>query len=580
MNAATWLCAAGLLLAISAAVSVAVLIADRVLPARWVRERHDVAVVAIVTMPIIFWLALQPAPASNAAFNVASPGGTPDVSSAPMPTIESQRLNVEPTQVTSVQPMSFAPLALAIWLIGAVAGLLRTAFALRSLQRLTDASRRDPRYSQLRLSRPIPIRVSNAVPAPLLVGFFRPVILLPNRAAPVPQSVLEHEIAHVVRGDAWIALAVHLSLVFFWWLIPLRVVLPIIHRTREMLADSYAVQVTGEPVALAHALLDSAAATRQTPALALAAAKEGSMLRARVRRLSDALYASPARSWCRLSTVVPIVLVVAWTTTPRLGEAQVIAHDDEAVVIAWTEDDDDSRLTLYSAARHGRLEDVRRLVAAGADPSAVAHGDGTPLMGAIRGAHTDVVDYLLEAGADVNAVAPGDGTALIAAVRTGKSALVTQLLASGAQPNLAVPGDGNPLIVAAHNGYEQIVATLLAEGADPNAASPRDGNPLIAAALMGNVGVTRQLLAAGADPNGYVYRDETPLINAAQQGHLDVLNVLIDAGADVSLTVATPPHDPGGAFRSPLSEAERNGHSHIVKRLKELGAEHAVPADD
>ena len=139
------------------------------------------------------------------------------------------------------------------------------------------------------------------------------------------------------------------------------------------------------------------------------------------------------------------------------------------------------------------------------------------------------------------------------------------------------PADVKP-VAGARRGDIDIVELLVSAGADVNGAVIADGNPLIGAAARGHADVVRRLLFEGADPNGYVYRDETPLINAARQGHVQIAEILTRAGADVSLTVETPPNDPGGPYRSPLSEAERNGRDDMVRWLTARGAEHRPPA--
>ncbi|MEM1262014.1 MAG: ankyrin repeat domain-containing protein [Pseudomonadota bacterium] len=579
MIGATLLPAAGLVFLVALAFSAVICLADRCLPSRWVRERHDTAVIAIMALPLVLLIAMQPGPPAMSPVDDPTQGRDVALSQPVAMRDASERTIMTARAPVSRPAVPLATLFIVLWLVGSAIGAVRVVRETWLLRRLRAESYRDERFDRVALSRPTPIAVSAALDSPMLVGFRHPMILVPDNGKPIPRAVLEHEVAHLVRGDVWIALALRLTLVAFWWLLPARALLPIINRTREMLADSYAAEVTGEPIALAHALLDVAADAQRSPVPAMAAAVHGAALPARVRRLASAQQWRSGKAWVRFELIIPVALAVAWVATPRLGEAQSVDTDTDATERTEVGREDDTNLPLYAAARRGRLDEVKRLVAAGYDPSAAATGDGTALMGAIEGGNGPVIDYLLAAGANPNTVAPGDGTALIAAVRQGESKWVQQLLDAGADPSLAVPGDGTPLIVAAHRDHQQIAALLLRAGADPNGPSPRDGNPLIAAALMGNVAMTKQLLAAGADPNGYVYRDETPLINAAQQGHLDVLNVLIDAGADVSLTVATPLHDPGGAFRSPLSEAERNGHSAVVERLRELGAKHDMPSD-
>ncbi|MEL7538943.1 MAG: ankyrin repeat domain-containing protein [Pseudomonadota bacterium] len=582
MMAAIVLQVASLVFAIASVLVAVVWLADRYLPARFVQERHDIAVVTILLVPILFLLALRPALPETV---------TPAAALAPLDealstvTQTAVTAGQSPDSAISVQTAAAIPwteLAIGLWALVSLILAARIALELRAVLRLKAESRLDDRHARIRLSRPIPIRTARHIHSPMLVGYFRPVILLPERAGEetVSSAVLEHEVAHAVRSDAWVALALRITMAVFWWIVPLRLLNPIIDRSREMLADTYAAERTGAPVELAHALLDTAAYPLAKSVPALAAGAHGSALPERIRRLAEQNRWQPRTTWARFSMLLPALVVAAWIMTPRFGEAQDSSTDAEDIISAWVDRGADADLPLYRAARSGRLEEVRRLVAAGEDPSALSDGDGTPLMAAIRGRHFDVMEFLLASGADPNTVAPGDGTALIAAVRLGEPDLVRRLLDAGADPSLAVRGDGSPLISAANRGLTDVIDLLLAAGGDPNGASPRDGNPLIAAALAGEVAATERLLAAGADPNGFVYRDEMPLINAAQQGHLDVLNVLIAAGADVSLTVQTPHHDPGGPYRSPLSEAERHGHEDVVRRLRELGAEHRVPDDE
>src|SRR5579884_1618531 len=61
---------------------------------------------------------------------------------------------------------------------------------------------------------------------------------------------------------------------------------------------------------------------------------------------------------------------------------------------------------LYDAIQNGTADDVRELLAAGADPNEVEEaGDVTPLMAAAARGALEIVRALAEAGADVNALA-------------------------------------------------------------------------------------------------------------------------------------------------------------------------------
>lgn len=157
---------------------------------------------------------------------------------------------------------------------------------------------------------------------------------------------------------------------------------------------------------------------------------------------------------------------------------------------------------------------------------------------------------------------------LFEAVRARDLAAVRELLALGANANAVLPGDGSPLIEAARRGESQIVQALLTAGADPNLAVRGDGAPLIQASLSGHLDIVQALVARGANVEIFVPGDETPLINAAQAGSLDIVTYLVEHGADVNRAVQANP----GEMRSPLSQAQKNGHAAVVNYLKARGA--------
>jgi len=121
---------------------------------------------------------------------------------------------------------------------------------------------------------------------------------------------------------------------------------------------------------------------------------------------------------------------------------------------------------LYEAAQEGDFDGVKETVAAGANPSAIIHGDGSPLIGAARSGRVDIMKFLLDQGADPNGVVEGDGSPLIAAASHGKFEQVQMLIDHGADVNLAVAGDENPLMNAAEQGNLRIVQFLVEKGAD------------------------------------------------------------------------------------------------------------------
>src|SRR5438309_6011840 len=144
--------------------------------------------------------------------------------------------------------------------------------------------------ARLRISRPVRILESALVQVPAVIGWLRPVILLPASAltglTPLQlDALLAHELAHVRRYDYLVNLiqSVIETLLFYhpavWW------VSQQVRDEREHCCDDPAVAVCGDPHFYATALLGMERLRVATPGFALAAAGRGGSLMGRIRRL-------------------------------------------------------------------------------------------------------------------------------------------------------------------------------------------------------------------------------------------------------------------------------------------------------
>ncbi|HKI06661.1 MAG TPA: M56 family metallopeptidase [Thermoanaerobaculia bacterium] len=162
--------------------------------------------------------------------------------------------------------------------------------------------------------RAVELLESSAVQVPAVIGWLKPVILVPGSALAglSPQqleAILAHELAHVRRHDYLVNLlqTVVETLLFYhpavWW------VSAQIRRERENCCDDLAVAVCGDPLGYARALANLEGLRVSSPRLALAA--DGGSLVDRVRRLVGV----PARSrrpW--LAGVLALSLLPAGVT--------------------------------------------------------------------------------------------------------------------------------------------------------------------------------------------------------------------------------------------------------------------------
>ena len=255
-----------------------------------------VAVLAIMaTAPIVTFNILRNQPAAIVADSPAQPNDS-------APTTAHPALGFVPGQSprTPSNNQDAILWLVQVWFIGVLLFSLRTAGGVVLLERIRrrDAIPADDSLAALGaaiqrrmgLNRIIRYCESLELEAPAVIGWFRPVVLLPISALTgfsqeQLQAVIAHELAHIKRFDGFVNLfqVVVESLLFYhpavWWLNRR------IRAERENCCDDAAIALCGNPLEYARALT-LMEERRAAPALAMAA--NSSPLAARIRRLLGA----------------------------------------------------------------------------------------------------------------------------------------------------------------------------------------------------------------------------------------------------------------------------------------------------
>jgi ankyrin repeat protein len=172
---------------------------------------------------------------------------------------------------------------------------------------------------------------------------------------------------------------------------------------------------------------------------------------------------------------------------------------------------DDKLTPLMRAADAGNVDDVRRLLKAGANVDEPLGSLGlTALTFAATRGHLEVVKLLLEAGADPNAAGGvahvGFFTVLIYAMNPqnkNRLEIIDTLIAAGGRLNPPNWWPVSPLDAAVSSNDIAMVKELLKRGSDVNWENQIGSTALVTAILVSvrNVEMVRLLLEAGANPN-------------------------------------------------------------------------------
>jgi beta-lactamase regulating signal transducer with metallopeptidase domain len=186
------------------------------------------------------------------------------------------RSDVDPPDAQAVSPVPLgqylgAGLVL-VWALGVAIGLRRLVSDLWKQRRALvgrpwqatfwTAARRAQLAKQLGLAAFPEVRLSPAAPMPMVIGIWRPMIVLPQPPPDWQQSqweaVLLHEAAHIARRDPWAVLLQRFACVLFWWCPLVYLLARRLNELREHICDEYAVQGSCDRLAYAELLVESA----------------------------------------------------------------------------------------------------------------------------------------------------------------------------------------------------------------------------------------------------------------------------------------------------------------------------------
>lgn len=216
----------------------------------------------------------------------------------------------------------------------------------------------------------------------------------------------------------------------------------------------------------------------------------------------------------------------------RLRRASIIEvkHGFTDTGVAYTKD---PNTDVLIAARVGDMLKIRMVLAAGANPNAVAANGYSALMHAAEMGHKDLVEALLTAGAQPSAKNHSGDAALLLATVEGYKDIVKVLLANNADANVRDGDDVTPLIYASTNCNTAIVGSLLERNIDVNSGDKTGRTALIAATAEGCSEVVTALLSREADPNLVDNQRRTALTYAVESGRKDLIQALLQKGATV-----------------------------------------------
>jgi hypothetical protein len=226
-----------------------------------------------------------------------------------------------------------------------------------------------------------------------------------------------------------------------------------------------------------------------------------------------------------------LMLVASQASCQRLTDAVTKSWHEKCSWRAEDYFDDPKVVALCKAIEANDLNEIDRLVAAGADVNAQGKGKMTPLLWAFPDNKLQRFKRLLEHGADPNVVVesefntrsvvmPGDSVTHMA-TRSFHPGYFEAVFAHGGDPNLkctsALGMGDTPLfsvIISAGGNKKEKIRFLLNKGADIDYMNQTWATPVMQATSWGGqYNIALMLLEAGADYRVYVPKSNARLVH-------------------------------------------------------------------
>jgi beta-lactamase regulating signal transducer with metallopeptidase domain len=179
---------------------------------------------------------------------------------------------------------------------------------------------------RLSISRPVRLAVSALAEVPAVVGWLRPIVLMPASIfmglnAEQIEALLAHELAHVRRYDYLVNLLQTAAETLFFYHPAVWLVSRHIRNEREHCCDDLAVELCGNTLAYVRALTELEQMRHGAPRLAMAA--DGGSLLGRVQRLLRVKknVSTPSSGWIAGIGIVAALLVAGVAPSVRSERA-------------------------------------------------------------------------------------------------------------------------------------------------------------------------------------------------------------------------------------------------------------------
>ena len=199
--------------------------------------------------------------------------------------------------------------------------------------------------SQLGIKKRINIYVSSTISSPMVLGFFKPIILLPielitGMPASQLEAVIYHELAHIKRYDPIINLLQNVLEVIFFFNRPLLWISNQAKIEREKCCDDIVLDITNNKKDYVRALYFCAELNTKDHDLSLGFADNNEVLLGRVRRILSSrenFYNKTQTPMLYILSILLFIITVAFTSTSQLNSPVASGDKENTEVTSMNE---------------------------------------------------------------------------------------------------------------------------------------------------------------------------------------------------------------------------------------------------